>query len=251
MPGPAASRSVISQYPAARSGWWADARAWGGWGVRRARDLLRAGRRGPEASPFAPYATRQALLIHIPKTAGVAVSMALFGMDHARHVPWHVWRYADAWKFHRYWTFAFVRDPWDRLVSAYSYLKQGGWHRGQGEWGEIDRAWADRYATGSFDDFVRHTLRPEMLHSTVHLMPQHYWICDDRGRIRVDWVGRYERLAEDFAAVARRLGVGATLPLINASDRAPFTFYYTEETAAMVGRIYQRDCEIFGYRWAA
>jgi hypothetical protein len=64
----------------------------------------------------------------------------------------------------------------------------------------------------------------------------------------VDFVGRYERLPEDFSIVARRLGSVARLSAHNSSDHAPFASYYTPELASIVARTYARDVQAFGYQ---
>lgn len=68
------------------------------------------------------------LFIHITKTAGTSVAISLFG-----ELPYHYtavqYRVIYGRKtFNRYFKFAFVRNPWDRLYSAYSFLKNGGWN---------------------------------------------------------------------------------------------------------------------------
>src|SRR5207302_4792563 len=65
------------------------------------------------------------LFIHIPKNAGVSISQAIYGRQ-----VWHrtasFFRDSDPDYFSGRVSFAVVRNPWDRLVSAYEYHRAGG-----------------------------------------------------------------------------------------------------------------------------
>ena len=119
------------------------------------------------------------IFIHIPKTAGTSVSETLFGRA-SRHVPYFEYERANPWKFRRYFKFAFVRNPWDRLVSTYFFLHKGGMN-------EADRRWAAQHipAYPDFDTFVRDWVTPGNVRSWVHFLPQHYFICDDQFSFRI------------------------------------------------------------------
>jgi hypothetical protein len=65
--------------------------------------------------------------------------------------------------------------------------------------------------------------------------------------VLVDFVGRYENLREDFAALGRRFGVETQLPHVRRSERAPLGDYYDDETRELVRRRHQRDIDAFGY----
>jgi len=182
------------------------------------------------------------IFIHVPKTAGSSVADALFHAP-SRHVPYTEYLRANPRKFRSYFKFAFVRNPWDRLVSTWSFLRSGGMN-------ERDRAWASEHLARYMDfrTFVCDGLcRPEVL-SWVHFRPQSDFICAADGVAMVDFVGRFERLQDDFAVVAARLGMDTSLEPSNTSHHEPFERYYSEETAEVVGRVYARDAETFGYR---
>jgi len=65
----------------------------------------------------------------------------------------------------------------------------------------------------------------------------------------IDFVGRYERLKKDLLAVQERIGVELDLVYINptANRLRDYRFYYTAETAEMIGEVYRDDIELFGY----
>ena len=65
----------------------------------------------------------QVIFIHIPKAAGTSVARALFGAA-SRHVPYGEYERATPDKFRRYFKFSFVRNPWDRKVSLYHYVRK-------------------------------------------------------------------------------------------------------------------------------
>jgi hypothetical protein len=71
---------------------------------------------------YAGYPNRhRCIFIHIPKTAGASIALSLFN-EPPRHVHYRDFEIANPDKFRRYFKFAFVRNPWDRLVSSYFYF---------------------------------------------------------------------------------------------------------------------------------
>lgn len=191
---------------------------------------------------YSGYPNRErCIFIHIPKTAGTSVAQTLFG-EASRHVPYIEYQKANPAKYRRFWKFTFVRNPWDRLVSTFFFLKGGGLN-------EMDRAWSEQTLAGftEFEDFVRSWLNPITASSWVHFRPQAEFILDRQDNVMVDFVGRFERLSEDYSVIAGRLGKNTSLPVVNSSAHDHYSSYYTPETREIVGQVYARDVAAFGY----
>lgn len=189
-----------------------------------------------------PFDELRCIFVHIPKTGGVSVAKGLFGNHGGSHIPIRVHRRIFGKRlFGEYFKFAFVRNPWDRLVSAYAFLKKGGMDKD-------DRRFADEHAKilESFETFVREGLVDPAVLRHIHLVPQTEWLTID-GRIAADFVGRFEKMGDDFREVCRRLGRDVTLPHHNASRHRDYRTCYDDATAARVGEVYRTDVEAFGY----
>jgi chondroitin 4-sulfotransferase 11 len=193
---------------------------------------------------YAGYPNRcGCIFIHIPKTAGTSVGRALFG-ENSRHIPYFEYEKANPRKFRKFFKFAFIRNPWDRLVSTYFFLRAGGMN-------EQDRQWNTNHMVlyPDFNSFVRGWLTERNVWNWVHFIPQSHFVINRTGKVMVDFVGRFERLEEDFGQVARRLGRDVRLPKSNTSNHEHFTSCYDEETREIVRRVYARDIEAFEYRF--
>lgn len=193
---------------------------------------------------YADYANEhKCIFIHIPKAAGTSVALSLFGRP-SRHIRYLEYEKANAWKFHRYFKFSFVRNPWDRLYSAYRFLKKGGMN-------EIDKRWAEEHlaAFSDFDAFVKGWVNSENIRRWIHFMPQHYFICDDEMKVKMDFVGRLENLDHDFSCVLQRLSrPNVSLSKVNvAADHKRYQEYYSDEAKDIVSRVYGEDIRVFGY----
>jgi chondroitin 4-sulfotransferase 11 len=187
----------------------------------------------------------RAIFIHIPKTAGSSVSQSLFGKARSNpHAPYSEYERINPRKFRRYFKFTFVRNPWDRVVSSYFYLRD--------ELGPQMSWYAHEIAPyPDFAGFVRSWLTAANVRSSVHFKPQHMFICDASLRLRVDFVGRVETIEADFRHVCLRLGVAAALDWTNRSNHRPYQDYYTDELQDIVGAVYANDIALFGYRFDA
>lgn len=181
------------------------------------------------------------VFIHIPKTAGTSVARALFGTA-SRHVPCIEYEKANPRKFRRYFKFAFVRNPWDRLFSAYHFLKKGGMN-------SDDAAWAQTHLANyhSFEQFVHEWVNRDNIMCGVHFKPQHHFITDSQGQLAIDYLGRMENINADFDFICQKIGVSVTLPILNVIEKIRYTDAYTPEMIDIVTRVYQQDISVLGY----
>ena len=65
--------------------------------------------------------------------------------------------------------------------------------------------------------------------------------------IRPDFIGLFENLDDDFAAISRRMGISRSLPTTNKSAHRHYSEYYSDETREIVAHTYRRDIELLGY----
>lgn len=231
-----------------------------------------------------------ALFVHVPKTGGQSVEsvfLALHGLGWEERAPLLLRPNDDPAigpsrlahltateyvglghltqaEYDGFYKFAFVRNPFARLVSGFHYRELGP----EVSFADFVRRTLDY--TDTFPDFARHS------------MPQSDYVCDADGRLIVDFVGKFETLAADFAHVAEQLGLPSReLPHRNKSDavsllrknpkrflrqnaqrllrgdapatprRKHYADYFTPALADEVAAFYKRDLELFGYSFEA
>lgn len=136
--------------------------------------------------------------------------------------------------FESHFSFAFVRNPWDWMVSLFEYLRRTDSHR--------HSASVRRMTFAEYVDFEIARGRRS----------QSEFVVDRRGRVIVDFIGRFERLEADFARVCRVLGMRAALPHANGSShhRPDYRAYYTHDALIeRVGVFLRADVERFGYQF--
>ena len=188
------------------------------------------------------FNSKKCIFVHIPKTAGTSVTDALFGTPRPRHRPLQWYEAMEPELYKEYFKFAFVRNPWDRLVSGYHYVV----NKKPKKQSEIE--WINFFkGFDSFDDFVTRWLNEENIERHILTLPQHRFVINKFGMLGLDFVGRYETLQKDFPYVCERLGVACELPYENKAPRKEFRNYYTSQTRDIVAKVYTKDIEMFGY----
>ncbi len=63
----------------------------------------------------------------------------------------------------------------------------------------------------------------------------------------LDFVGRFERLADDYQIISERLGLQIQLPHLNRTEPTSLADYYDAESIKRLQRTFQIDLETFGY----
>lgn len=204
---------------------------------------LQSGRDGDQS--LLETEARNAIFVHIPKTGGISVSEGLFGSHAAAHTAIYTYlALYGARRFDGMFKFAIVRNPWNRLVSAYHFLAAGGLTA-------TDREFAERYLRefSDVEDFVARGLeRPEILNWT-HFKPQTMFLRDPRTRrIGVDFLGRFENLAGDYSVIAERLGIDRPLPHKNkGKEKLRAAPGLSSSALARIGEVYREDVLALGY----
>jgi hypothetical protein len=209
---------------------------------------------------------RKYIFVHIPKTGGTALSLALEaraakddiligdtpkararkGRLKGVKTAGRIWKHStladvaglvsDA-EVAEFFILTLVRNPWDRLVSYYHWLRgQGFSHPAVGLAKALD-----------FSAFLRHP----QTRASLGIWPYGAYLRDGQG---VEWCSlfaRLEHLNADLAPFEAHLGFRpAPLPRVNESIRArDWRGYYSDPDAALVAEVCAEDIARFGYRF--
>ena len=188
------------------------------------------------------YLYRKVIFIHIPKVAGQAISISLFNDKHPGHWFYRDFQWEDMTKSKDYFTFSFVRNPYDRLVSAYFYLKD---LKRSGADAIFRDAHLNKYST--FDEFVKYGLERREIITWIHFIPQVEFLKNNDGEILIDRIAKFEEISKEYDMLRTRLGFGEALTKINSSKRLRYKDYYNSETINIVKKIYSEDFSKLGY----
>ncbi|MCW1330317.1 sulfotransferase family protein [Campylobacter jejuni] len=187
------------------------------------------------------------IFIHVPKVAGTSIERVVFETDKwlVGHVRALDYINQDKNKFESYFSFAFVRNPFDRMVSAFHYLKKGGGN-------DYDKNWADENLK-NFDTFEQFVLAlqnknvKDKILSWQHFTPQYKFICDENKNILVNFIGKLENINNDFKIVKNELNFDRNLIHSNSSKHEIFSNYYNEKTYNIIAELYKEDFALFDY----
>ena len=206
------------------------------------------------------------IFVHIQKTAGKTIE----GVIKKNYPDSKFWygRHGHAIngikeigqeKWDEYFTFAFVRNPWDRLVSWYAMIQA-----------HLKKLPSDKQTSDEpFSDspFWNHVIRDShdfdsfLMNCTdvifergcfkSYAFNQIDYLSDENGIISVNFVGRFESLLNDASKVFERLGIEVDkLPNVGPSQHEHYSHYYTQKTRSLIAQRFQRDIEMFNYQFA-
>jgi hypothetical protein len=188
------------------------------------------------------------LFVHIPKCAGLSIAKSLFGNLGPGHIRAEEYQLLySPQELKKLFKFTFIRNPWDRLASAFFYLKSGGIN-------ELDKNFAERHlsAYADFEPFVMNWLNSENIFLYYHFQPQVYYINVNKRRFALDFVGRFERLEYDYRTVCRHLGLSTDLAWENRTrtDVSDYKSLYNDAMVKKVASVYAQDVRSLDYTFA-
>ena len=190
------------------------------------------------------------LFVHIPKTAGNSIQSVLrdysedqlvalrkeqdgierFGLRNPKYkIKKHstLSEYRDALgheQFRDLYKFTCVRNPWDRMVSYYFTPTQS------------PETWSPKKFLGIISKAVS---VPDYLRLDN---------SEENPFANVDYIMRFESLADDFRAVCMAIGISPpTLPQYNRSSREHYSKYYDDELREFVRTRFAAEIERFNY----
>ncbi|MFB6226471.1 MAG: sulfotransferase family 2 domain-containing protein [Candidatus Paceibacteria bacterium] len=138
----------------------------------------------------------------------------------------------------------FVRNPYDRLVSAYRDKICS-----PGQIGVINSQ-KELYRDMPFKEFVKVISKISDKKIDRHFRSQTWFLTDKKGNLIPDFIGKFENFEEDYKKCMERLGF-KKIPKLehkNKSKRKPsYKEYYDEETKRFVQSRYKKDLDLFGY----
>lgn len=201
------------------------------------------------------------VFIHIPKTAGTSIERCfiennlintgkkcLQGRIDSNELKtskysnafWHHLNCSEVKKiigqnnWSNYFKFTIVRNPWDRAVSFYSYMKENTKNPNSLSFGKS--------YPETFDNWVRQLNLPS---------DQQSKIVDNNGELMVDFVGRFENLGKDFQLILSKIKASQLkLKHFKKTNRQNYHQYYkSDEIVQIIADKYKKDIDLFEYEF--
>ena len=184
------------------------------------------------------------VFLHNPKTGGQALRKILL---ESRFEGPAIGPLPDAWQQH--FCFSFVRNPFDRLISAWKMFSDGiedtGW--------KVPLDLKPGMSLNEFleivtdDDIEFGVSRNDRTRIRNHTLPQsHAFYNIDQA----DFVGRFESYSQDVVKVFDKLKISRQPPQPrHVTKRGPYRDYYDDDTRQIATDFYAADLQKFGYEF--
>ena len=195
---------------------------------------------------------KKVLFVHIQKTGGSSVhelfrihGLNLRGLYGKHSRACDAMRELGDERFMLYYRCAFVRNPWDRMVSWHNMFTVG--YRGR-----LGRA-AWKAGGHDFAQFVRSSATIYRRWGPMSIgFNQLDYLTDEHGTLLVNDVYRFEDFENECRRLGARIGVKwRTIPHRNFHQHRHYSTYYTDELRDIIHQKYAKDIEAFGYRFDA
>jgi len=167
------------------------------------------------------------IFVHVPRTGGTSLeSFFCESQPNHTHFKQKHSRYEYELQDHSdYFSFSFVRNPWERMLSFYLFDKVGSTKYSLYNWLQLTRI-RNRFAQ-SMSFFIMHNGKP-----------------------RVDFIGRYENYYTDVEYICNKLNIEyKELPVLNKTNNNYYVDHYDEKTKKLVESMYNEDILNFEYEF--
>lgn len=206
------------------------------------------------------------VFVHVPKTGGTALTLALEARAKADDIiigdtpkgrarrgrlagltpRGRLWKHATLAdidgvvtgdELDRLFLVTLVRNPWDRIVSYYHWLRKQS----------FDHPAVRLAKLSEFSAFLNHA----ETRASLMAWPYGAYLRDSGGVERAALFARLEAVEQDLQPFEAHLGFRVTpFPAVNRSERAKdWRGYYSDADAAVVAEVCGADIARFGYRF--
>jgi len=179
------------------------------------------------------------IFIHIPRTGGSSMEMDICGFDYGKKdekllyekhltVKDSINLYGkDIWD--NYFTFTFIRNPWDRVLSLYLFKIDTNLI--------VDRGFKhflENYEVSPWEQ------TPDTYENILEIPD---------GAKPIDFIGRFENLQEDFQQLSKKIGLDKykLTDGYNKTYHNHYSNYYDGESKKKIYDLYKKDIEFFNY----
>lgn len=191
------------------------------------------------------------IFIHIPKTGGTTIEKMLdipvgksslfLSRYEAKNKPaYQHYTYEQlkdvipAEKFNSYEKITFVRNPWDKLVSAYFWNKRG--FQNFSDFVDFVESTFQRF---SLDEIFKYPGYNKWFIS--HILPQYLYVGPDVT------VYKFENFQTELPKLLKKYNIEGNLRHDHKKDHQHYSKYYDDRTKDIVSKVYAKDISLFNY----
>jgi len=190
------------------------------------------------------------IFVHPPKCAGKSVEKCLFNKEPIPGSADHrmIWEHKAiiGSEFNQFKSFAFSRNPFDRLVSIYEWKRHQ--YNGAPETRVSFKTWIMNQEYPDKWNYQKPPLSVSNGKYHTDRLQSDYMFDPNTGKLCLDFIGRTENICNDWKIICNDiLKEDITLPHLNKSTRMDYKEYYDQEMKDLTYKLWEKDLDLFKY----